>query len=211
MTLTSPGKILITGPGRSGTTFVVQLLTRLGLDTGFTPYREPTKNGCRAGCEWDVGVSPVRDSAEVVRRKMSEAPTIMKSCEWGLYLKWLVRDNGVQVDHVIVPIRDLEDAARSRLEVGLDWLILDGLNEDEKLINQLNICAIVLGRVIETCFLYNIPCTLMRFPTLVEDEQYCYKKLNNIFDLDRGKFYRIFNELSTRVRHTHQEKQWYPA
>jgi len=45
------GKIIITGPGRSGTTFLVQLLTRLHFDTGWEPYREPYFNAQRAGCE----------------------------------------------------------------------------------------------------------------------------------------------------------------
>ena len=46
--------IIITGTGRTGTTFLVQLLTNLGLETGFTRQNMALFENARAGLEHDV-------------------------------------------------------------------------------------------------------------------------------------------------------------
>jgi hypothetical protein len=44
--------LIISGTGRSGTTFLVQLYTALGLDTGFTDATAGVNRHCQAGLEW---------------------------------------------------------------------------------------------------------------------------------------------------------------
>ena len=80
------GKILITGPGRSGTTFIVQMLTRLGFDTGFKPGEEHYHPNLRAGCEWTIDVDLEKDSAEKISEVMKAGPRVLKSPEWGMIL-----------------------------------------------------------------------------------------------------------------------------
>ena len=46
--------VIISGTGRAGTTFLVQLLTALGLDTGFDSPTSGIFENCRAGMEWDL-------------------------------------------------------------------------------------------------------------------------------------------------------------
>ena len=48
-----PGKVIITGVGRSGTTFLTHLLTALGIPTGFSLSEclSSEKSPCRAGLE----------------------------------------------------------------------------------------------------------------------------------------------------------------
>ena len=46
--------VLITGTGRTGTTFLVQLLTNLGLDTGYTRQNMTLFEYARAGLEHNV-------------------------------------------------------------------------------------------------------------------------------------------------------------
>ena len=48
--------MLITGTGRSGTTFLVELLANLGLDTGYKPeeLKDHKKKVGRAGLEKDI-------------------------------------------------------------------------------------------------------------------------------------------------------------
>lgn len=171
------GKILITGPGRSGTTFIVQLLTRLGLDTGFEPYNEPYFPEVRAGGERAMPIDIWNEKPEEIRAKIDKAARVLKSPEWGLVLKPLVKMEAIEVDHIIIPVRDLEEAAKSRLEVGLDWMVADNLKGEDRLINQATVKAVALGRAIEVCLLYDIPYTLMLFPRFVEDINYCWSKL----------------------------------
>ncbi len=47
-------KVIITGTGRAGTTFLVQLLTELGLDTGYTrrTWSRDYFEHCDAGLEF---------------------------------------------------------------------------------------------------------------------------------------------------------------
>jgi hypothetical protein len=46
--------VIISGTGRAGTTFLVQLLTALSLDTGFKPGTTPVFAHCNAGMEQDI-------------------------------------------------------------------------------------------------------------------------------------------------------------
>lgn len=82
-------------------------------------------------------------------------------------------------------------SARSRLNAGLKWLIeTDSLNDQESAL------AWVLGKAVDACVVHKIPLTIMRFPELIEDEQYCYNRLNPIFKIDRKKFSKVFKELA---------------
>jgi hypothetical protein len=176
------GKILITGPGRSGTTFIVQLLTRLGFDTGFRPDDDTYKDDIRAGCEFIVGVDLECDSEERIRKQLREAPRVLKSPEWGLVLKGLLTLNLMEVDHVVLPVRDLDVAAKSRLDAGLDWLVDPTLKGEERQQEQVMVHAMALGRAVEAC--------------LVMNEAYCYGKLSALGRIDRGEFTRVFLELA---------------
>ena len=190
---TNKGKIIITGPGRSGTTFLVQLLTRLGYDTGFEPYNEPVAKEMRAGCEVQTqwfGL-PIKEK----RANMEKAPRILKAPEWSMALKECLFEEVYPIDHVIIPIRDLRIAAQSRLDAGCHYMTIGTVDDQE------SVHALMLGKCIEACYLYDIPYTLMKFPRLVADAPYCYRCLNEVFGWDNyeqdvQEFYDKFNELS---------------
>ena len=93
----------------------------------------------------------------------------------------------MKIDHVIVPVRELRKSAQSRLDVGLDWGVENG---DIDL--QMSVHAQALGHTIESCVVCDLPYTIMKFPDLVEDEDYCFKKLSECFKIDRKKFSEVF-------------------
>jgi hypothetical protein len=190
------GKILITGPGRSGTTFIVQMLTRLGFDTGFRPGEESYAESIRAGCEWTVDVDLERDSAQHIAEVMKTGPRVLKSPEWGMILKGLLTLGLIEVDHVVIPIRDIDVAAKSRIDAGLHWWVDKSLSGDALIEDQASIMALALGRAIEACMLFSVPCTVMLFPHLVKNEAYCYRKLSALGKIDRGEHTKVFNELA---------------
>ena len=190
------GKIIVTGPGRSGTTFIVQMLTRLGYDTGFEPGSEFYREEFRAGCEWNVPMDFDSDTPGDIRRAIDNAPRVLKSPQWSFVLKGLIAMGSLEVDHVIIPIRDIDVAATSRIDAGLDWLVDPNLVGDERIRDQASIMALALGRAIEACYMYSIPCTMMMFPLLVEDVDYCYTKMMNLGDIDRGEFEKCFKDLA---------------
>ena len=93
-------KIVITGTGRSGTTLLVQILTDLGLDTGFTS-ETPIDETTHAGLE--------------TRLDSPSAPRIVKSPNLSRRLDAIIATGDVTVEHVIIPMRDLAVASASRV------------------------------------------------------------------------------------------------
>lgn len=194
------GKVFITGPGRSGTTFLVQLLTRLGRDTGFVPYQETYIDEWRAGCEIGPDTDVIETLPEELKREFNNAPRIIKGPVWSYLLKYLVSNDLLQIDHVVMPLRDLTDSTLSRLDAGLEFLLdkdfvgMPGNSVEER---QENVLVMLTGKVLEVCYVYQIPLTLMRFPQLVMDEEYCYRKVVTFEnDIDRREFGRVWRELA---------------
>lgn len=58
-------QVIISGTGRAGTTFLIQLLTCLGFDTGFANVEAAIDPNCNAGMEWDLR-HPVLDALDSV-------------------------------------------------------------------------------------------------------------------------------------------------
>lgn len=165
-------RILIAGTGRAGTSFLMRLLTRLGHDTGFTRSRDGYHPQIRAGCE-RIELGEIHDAG-----KWERLPRIVKSP----YLSVSMHLVPVPIAHVICPVRDLLEVEESRSRTNLRW--------DKT-------PAEVLGRLVATCTLREIPLTLMRFPDSVTDPEYCRRKLSISLDayMDRGEFNAAFDSL----------------
>ena len=160
---------IITGTGRAGTTFLVELLTRLGLETGFRPGRLAIDKRALAGLERDI--------------RKPNAPYIAKD-PWGCkYLPELLAEGKVVVDHAIVPVRDFDAAANSRSRVaslarahgkkqanGGLWLTDNPEEQVMVLYEQFSALMATLAR-------FDVPVTLMWYPRLTRDSQYTYEKL----------------------------------
>lgn len=94
--------IVITGTGRAGTTFLVELLTHLGLETGFSieSIQQMKDVHGRAGLEHDI--------------RNGNCPFIVKSPYFCDYADLIAKREDISIEHVFVPIRDLNAAAESR-------------------------------------------------------------------------------------------------
>ncbi len=82
---------------------LVQLLTELGLDTGFENPHKQIYPQANAGMEKDL-----RDP---------DAPYIVKSPWICNYISDIFSDGDIVIDHAIIPIRDLFSAAESRRRI----------------------------------------------------------------------------------------------
>ena len=97
--------LLISGTGRSGTSFLVRYLTGLGLDTTLA------RQG--AGAAWDEHANagleelPVADAANW--------PYVVKTPWLHQLVDQLLADGGVVIDAVIMPMRPLMEVAASRV------------------------------------------------------------------------------------------------
>jgi hypothetical protein len=163
--------VVISGTGRAGTTFLVQILTALGLDTGFKDLTSGVFENCNAGMEKDIC--------------QPDAPYIIKSPHLCDTLDRVLASGDIVIDHAIVPVRDLFSAAQSRRAVSLKSAGVDpphevpgGLWEAEAALGQQEqALAHKLFELMHTVAKWDIPLTLLHFPRMVNDPEYLYAKL----------------------------------
>ena len=191
--------VVITGTGRTGTSFLVQLLTNLGLDTGFSPGKMALFTGARAGLEQDI--------------RATNPPYIIKNPDFCDYAEEIIQNRkDITIEHVFIPMRDLHAAAESRRHVAKtakatltpdEWAKWDstprrtvpgGLWNGHDDRPQ----EIVLSEKHYNLTLAlsdsDIPVTLMRYPRIVKDSRYLYRKLRPILqDIAYEQFWQVFN------------------
>jgi hypothetical protein len=193
----SRSHVVITGTGRAGTSFLVQLLTYLGLDTGFSSQRMILDRASRAGLEYDL--------------RQENAPYIVKDPNFSLYAEDILQNRkDILIDRVIIPMRDLHAAAESRRHVtniaksklspadwskvdptripGALWLTKDESDQESILLGQIYNLILVLANT-------TIPITLMHYPRIMKDSQYLYTQLLPILkDITYERFESVFSQ-----------------
>ncbi|HPD61298.1 MAG TPA: hypothetical protein PKV48_06020 [Thermodesulfobacteriota bacterium] len=183
--------IIISGTGRAGTTFLIQLLTELRLDTGFPDAYSQIYSNCNAGMEFDI-----RDS---------NAPFIVKSPWLCDYLDEVLKGGEVVVDHAIVPMRDLYSAAQSRRDVAsrtdpslyAPGSVPGGLWHTNKPEDQEVILTAQLYNLMYTLAKYDVPLTLLLFPVFVNNPEYLYRKIKFVLgDIRYDIFFKAFQMVS---------------
>jgi hypothetical protein len=175
--------IVITGTGRAGTSFLMQLLTKLGLDTGFSEENMQWHETARAGLEWDI--------------RNEGAPYIVKSPFFCEDADEVLQRGDIVIDHVLIPMRDLYAAAESRRLVfentvsGMPLLqrlkarikppkVPGGLVNTKSKRNQEQVLLRDLSRLLLVLAGTQIPVTLLQYPKLVKESAYLYEKLKPI-------------------------------
>ena len=103
-TMSTRNHVIITGTGRSGTTFLIELFTHLGLETGFSAedieFESKKFKKSRAGLEHDI--------------RHIDCPYIVKHPKFCHYAEEVLCRDDIIIEHVFIPIRDLYSAAESR-------------------------------------------------------------------------------------------------
>lgn len=204
-------KILIAGTGRAGTTLLMQILTELGYDTGFTDKYQDWRITVRAGMEMGYPVkAPLTDEFDVelethigeAKNKINALPKIVKSPSFSLHLGELLKKGVIEVEHVIIPIREVSKAATSRVNVNLPLLPephLYFLNEKDRITRQKVFLYFILGHLIEALVLNDINYTFVKYPDMVYNSQYCYNQLKRVFkDLDKREFMKAHIRISNK-------------
>lgn len=177
-------RIFISGTGRAGTTYLVRLLMKLGLDTGTWTDDEYFPDA-RAGLE--------RHIFDLNAPRIVKSPFLCEQVD-------AVLAAGVAIDHVIIPIRRLEDAAASRILVQQatpGQNVKGGLWETEVAERQIDVLRRKLTSLIEALVRHDIPMTLISFPRSATDAAYLYRKLSPLIpSVEEAFFHRVFVEVS---------------
>lgn len=173
-------KIIITGTGRCGTTFLIKLFSFLGYDTGYTRenYKANIFENCNSGME----------------REYNENYSILKNPDF--MEKWdkIIKDINIKL--VIIPIRDYKESALSReshkFDAGGLW---NAGNMKEQLIYYNKLMADYIFYMAK----YDIPTFFLDFNKMVNDKKYLFDKLNEIWlekDISFDLFSSVYDEVS---------------
>lgn len=179
--------LLLGGTGRAGTTFMVQYLSACGLDTHSSRHpNEQLEEHANAGLE-DL---PTGDD--------SDLPYVIKTPWLYEFIDRLVEQKGVVIDAVIVAMRDIVEAATSRVMLEMRArLANDGLTEEHTRwetwgttpgglvyslnpVDQARILALGFHQVIHTLVKHDIPIVFLDFPRFIEDGNYLYEQLKPV-------------------------------
>ena len=175
--------ILITGTGRCGTTFLVALLTLLGMDTGFT--RETLKENIHDNCKGGLEKRPIE-------YKITKNPAFIIMME-----QYILGSKQVP-KLVIIPIRHFSEAAESRYKNTKEQGCLNeplpkgpsaskgagGLwnaNTKEEQITFYNKC---MAEYIQLMTLYDIPTKFIDFYRMTSNSRYLFESLKDVIESD---------------------------
>jgi hypothetical protein len=175
-------KVLITGTGRCGTTFLIKLFSFLGFDTGYNRdnYNLDISTNCNSGME----------------RNYEDNYYILKNPMFLCYIEKIIKDKSITIKNVIIPIRDLNNSAKSRLKHGNQngglWFADDELS-------QINFYKDILTNYIFISTKYDINTTFIDFDRMINDKTYLFYKLKIILDeknIGLDEFSLIYDEVS---------------
>jgi hypothetical protein len=179
-------KVIITGTGRAGTTFLVRVLTELGLDTGITRKNWDRKfyPDCNAGLEHNL-LDP-------------ETPYIVKNPALCETLPQALATGRFVIDHVYVPIRDLDTAAASRVRLGgANGSVPGGLWGTSEPAEQRRVLAESFHNLVHVLVVHEIPHTFILFPRLVSDPAYLFARMAYVLQgISREDFDAAFSRIA---------------
>ena len=169
--------VVIAGTGRTGTTLLIQLFTKLGLDTGFS--EEDFKNK----------IDPVSHGGlefQLEGADFEYLPHLVKSPYFYKFADKILNDPKTPIKHVIIPVRNLEAAAKSRARVQEFYeeklraklksdLVPGGLTATDSKKSQEVLLGRQLTSLIKSVAKSGVPCTFLAFPTFVNNPDYLYK------------------------------------
>lgn len=164
-------KILITGTGRCGTTFLIKLFSFLKFDTGYTKnnYNNFIYKNCNSGME----------------RSYKENYYILKNPTFITDIKKIINDKHIKIKFVIIPIRNLKKAAISRVKNDRNK---GGLWNATNLQSQIQYYKDILTEYIFIMTQYDINTIFINFEKMIIDKEYLYNKLQNILNEKNIKF-----------------------
>jgi hypothetical protein len=175
-------KILITGTGRSGTTFLIKLFSFLNFNTGFNRdnYKDSIHYNCNSGME----------------RHYHENYYILKNPIFMSSIKDILENDAIKIKTVIIPIRDFKISALSRLNHNFNpgglWNAVDELS-------QIQYYKDILSNYIYFMTKYDINTIFIDFDKMISDKKYLFNKIKIILDekdIDFEEFCNVYDEVS---------------
>lgn len=173
-------KIIISGPGKCGTTYIMYLLSELGLDTGWTSEQAAEDKAKYPDFFMEWRIDP---------ESSSNKPYILKMPMFSRWLKDAAEFWKWDVKHVFSCVRNSKDVASSIFIYEQDHSPAEGAErvpflkakdeiteEETKLYLSID-AASCTGDLMYQAALMDVPVTTLLFPRMVTDPWYLYTKL----------------------------------
>jgi hypothetical protein len=178
--------LLISGTGRAGTSFLVRYLAGMGLETHLDIHGDG---------QWFEEANAGFEDLPILEPH-NRLPYVIKSpwlCE---FVDSALENAALRLDAVIIPVRDLTEAAASRVVLELQSIhktqpVMSELNHTWQTwgqtpggvvfslnpIDQARLLAVWFHRLVERLTKAEIPMAFLSFPRLAEDPDYLFEKL----------------------------------
>lgn len=175
-------KILITGTGRCGTTFLIKLFSFLNYDTGFTKtnYQASINNNCNSGMENEITASHYIIKSPYFLRDMGK----------------ILSNKMIHVKLVIIPVRDFTQSAKSRVSHGNN---AGGLWDASNLEEQINFYDMIMSNYRVLMATENTNTIFLDFDQMITDKQYLFEKLKVVLDekqINFQEFSNVYDEVT---------------
>jgi hypothetical protein len=206
--------LIIAGTGRAGTSFLVRYLTELGLDTTLA------RNGDLAG--WDAEANAGLENLLISGNNL---PYVIKSPWIGEYVDQVLSEKQLKIDAFIVPVRDLVEAATSRVvleqraihqhnpwmaeQLGRTWETYGhtagGLVYSLNPLDQARLLAVQFHQLVLKVAEAGVPLVFPAFPRIVTDWEYLHACLRPVLppeigeDMARSAHARVADAAKVRV------------
>lgn len=161
-------KIIITGTGRAGTTFLMQLLQRVGLRTGFE-HNHKIDGQSHAGLELGVNSLTVPNI------------DVVKNPAFAHNMSAILREYSAFINVIIIPVRNIHEVAASRAVHGInhDGGFTKGVTSVRQQRRQAQEAHTALNAALQASAL---PYIYLVYPKHVLHEYYAYERLKPILD-----------------------------
>lgn len=175
-------KILITGTGRCGTTFLIKLFSFLNFDTGFNKenFKSSIFSNCNSGME-----RCYKDNHYILKN-----PTFLSDIDA------IVKDESIRIKYVIIPIREFKASANSRVKHGFDkgglWNAIDESS-------QLDYFKEIMSNYIFISTKFDIETIFIDFEKMISNKKYLFEKLLIILKekyINFKTFSHVYDEVS---------------
>lgn len=179
-------KILITGTGRCGTTFLIKLFSFLSFDTGFDRhnYQQFIFANCNSGME----------------RHYSDPHYILKNPTFMCDIETIAQDPSMVIKHIILPIRDLQQSASSRKRHGNATGGLWNAHDEP---SQIEFYKEIIANFMCATTKHKIHVITLDFETMVSDKEYLFEQLSCILkerNVTFNEFAKVYDEVSLTSR-----------
>ena len=202
----------IAGTGRAGTSFLVRYLTELGLDTHLARFGEHAA--------WDEEANAGLENPPLPGLDDS-LPYVVKSPWLYQFIDTLLSNRVMAADTVIVPVRDLAEAAVSRsiierraIHQQAPWMtqcdrpweewghVPGGVTYSLNPIDQGRLLAVGFHHLVQRLVAADIPIIFLAFPRFIEDAAYLYDKLQPVlpWGLDHQRAQAAHQRLADRAQ-----------